>query len=505
MHHSTKTKKATNSYFDMMCISGDDNNQVDHIRALMIPTYRIANQHQDNNMIPSASATSVSDLSGEIMSDGVPSFGCRRGGFDEYEFTQIICDDHHPDTDGDDDNDAEEDDDIINSEDDDGHDEDYEGVGDPTEYINRHYRNIAIDTDTVEKIDDKNPLLKDLVRLELRVAELESQLTVQQQAGRDSMHDERTEDVSSIRMLEQHKVSLEQENAILLRKLVGMHEELFAERINSMKAQNLFKAKLSALKSEMDWTNERNDSLLKTNLELKSMLRKSERLKAKRRKTIEGELVCPFPMDGERQLRRMSYGSNASSTIEDSVNSFDFVRELQKAIVQPANVVSKPLPSRRATVQSQSTEEYVPFPKDKRRATVTGPPFSSKRSGLLDAVLSFLPRVVGGSQRGSRDGKNVEWYSANGINTNTDEYPFAEQNVHPSRWQPESSQQYHQHQELERFEPHESWSAADEINVQTELFNFKSLSKIDKSHHTSPGDSTFSIQSDSGVKSNPMW
>lgn len=467
----------------------------------MIPTYRIANQHQ-NNMIPSASSTSVSNLSSE-MSDGVPSFGCRRGGFDEYELTQIICGDRHPDIDGDDDDHAEEDGDIIHFEDDDGHDEDYEGVGDPTEYINKHYRTIAIDA--VEKIDDKKPLLKDLVRLELRVAELESQLTVQQHAGRDSMHDEKTEDVSSNRMFEQQKVSLEQENTVLLRKLVGMHEELFAERINSMKAQNLLKAKLSVLKSEMDWTNERNNSLLKTNLELKSMLRKSEKIKTKRRKSIEGELVCPFPMDGERQLRRMSYGSNASSTIEDSVNSFYFVRELPKATVQPAKVVSKQVPSRRATVQS--TEEYVPFPKDKRRATVTGPSFSSKRSGLLDAVLSFLPRVVGGSQRGSRDDKNVEWYSANGINinTNTDEYPFTEQNLYPSRWQSVSSQQYHQHQGLERAEQHESWSAADEINVQTELFNFKSLAKIDKSYHSLPSDISFSIQSDSGVKSNPIW
>ncbi len=172
-----------------------------------------------------------------------------------------------------------------------------------------------------------------------------------------------------------------------MRKLVGIHEDLLAERSNSMKSLALMQDKINALKSEMDWIYERNSSLLKTNLELKSMLRKSEKLKDKNRKrTIEGELIYPFPTTGERLQRRMSNESNDSSTIAETVEPSYYLSKSRRASVQPPTVV--PSDTRRATMQS--TDVYVPFPKERQRSTVSCNPFNSKRYGLLDTVLAFF-------------------------------------------------------------------------------------------------------------------
>ena len=421
-----------------------------------------ARQNQDNSIMkmPSAASTSVSDLSCATP-DGIPYFGGGRGGYECELPDDGVYDDHHPDTTV-----------HVNHDYNDDFDEYcYDGVGDPREYISTHYRS----RDFTDQVEARTVPFQDLLRLELRVAELEAQLKLHSQADRDSVHEERLNDTS----MQHQKVSLEQENTILMRKLVGMHEELFAERVNAMKSQALMKDKLSTLKSEIEWTCDRNDSLLKKNLELKSMLKRSEKVKVKRR-PIEGELVCPFPMNGERQVRRMSSESNASSSIAETVEPY--YMEFRSDFGRLAEDVSEPKTNpRRAAVQS--SEVYVPFPKETRRRTVTGPPFSSKRSGLIDTILSFLPRR-------SRNNSNVECDCDKSIDINTDDNPVKvdQPNTSPelfefsSRWHP--LLQEHQRQEQERIEQHESWSPADEINIQTELFNFKSMAKIDKSYRS---------------------
>lgn len=65
-------------------------------------------------------------------------------------------------------------------------------------------------------------------------------------------------------------------------------------------------------------------------------------------------------------------------------------------------------------------------------------------------------------------------------NTSSELFEFS------SRWQPFLQEQHRQDQE--RIEQHDSWSPADEINIQTELFNFKSMAKIDKSYRSAYGD-----------------
>lgn len=421
-------------------------------------------QNQDNSIMPSAASTFVSDLSCATP-DGIPYFGGGRGGYECELSDDGGYDDHHPDT-------------TVHDNHDDNDDFDeycYDGVGDPREYIFAHYRN----RDFADQDEVRTVPFQDLLRLELRVAELEAQLKLHSQADRDSVHEERLNDTS----MQHQKVSLEQENTILMRKLVGMHEELFAERVNAMKSQALMKDKLSTLKSEIEWTCDRNDSLLKKNLELKSMLKRSEKVKVKRR-PIEGELVCPFPMNGERQVRRMSSESNASSSIAETVEPY--YMEFRSDFGRLAEDVSEPKTNpRRAAVQS--SEVYVPFPKETRRRTVTGPPFSSKRSGLIDSILSFLPRR-------SRSNSNVECDCAKSTDINTDDSPVkvdqpntsSELFEFSSRWQPFLQEQHRQDQE--RIEQHDSWSPADEINIQTELFNFKSMAKIDKSYRCAYGD-----------------
>ena len=435
---------------------------VAQVRALIRPT--VPSKHQDNVM---PSVTSVSDISCE-MSDGIPFIDGRQGDH-ECELLDDWCDDHRPDYNYEDEESSG--DDLDENSDD--------GVGDRSEYIVTHCRNREFGNE----FDDRDASPHDLLRLELLVAELESQLNLK------SIHGAKMDDTSFIRRLlhVQQQVSLEQVNTILMRKLIGMHEDLLAERCNSMKSQALMQDKINALKSEMDWMCERNSSLLEANLELKSIVRNSEMFKDKNKKrTIEGELVCPFPTTGERLQRRMSNESNGSSTITETVEPSYYLLKLRSASVQHPTAV--PRNTRRATLQS--TDVYVPFPTERRRSTVN--PFNSKYYGLLDKVLAFFPRGRGGHSR-SRDDSNDECNCANGFDVNNDDFPVKidqEPNTSPglfifsSHRQPVSFLQQHRLQEHELVEQHESWSPAEEINTQTKLFNIKSLAKLAKSSRT---------------------
>jgi hypothetical protein len=426
---------------------------VAQVRALIRPT--VPSKHQGNVM---PSVTSVSDISCE-MSDGIPFVDGGQGEH-ECELPDDWCDDHRPDYNYEDEQSSG--DNLDENSDD--------GVGDRSEYIATHCRNREFGNE----FDDRDARPHELLRLELLVAELESQLNLK------SIHGAKN-DTSFFRRLlqEQQQGFLEQENTILMRKLAGMHEDLFAERSNSMKSQVLMQDKINALKSEMDWICERNSSLLEANLELKSMLRRSEKFKDKSKmRAFEGELICPFPTTGERLQRRMSNESNGSSIITETVEPSYY--SVQHPTAVPRN-------TRSATVQS--TKVYVPFPKERRRRTVDCNPFNSKHYGLLDKVLAFFPRVRGVHSR-SRDDSSI----------NTDDFSVRidqEPNTSPglficsSHRQPVLFLQQHRHQEHELAEQHESWSPAEEINTQTKLFNIKSLAKIDKSSRTTSGSTSF--------------
>lgn len=414
----------------MMCIYDDDKrndaDSVDHLQALIRPMAWRAHLESQDKM---PSSTSVSDISCEIV-DGIPYFGGGRRGYECNNYRER--DARHPD--------------IDNEKYVDDLDEDSDDCGMDTGKYGRpmhcHDRNFA------DKFDGGNALVQDLLGLELRVAKLESHLTLEREARRESQ------------------------------KLVSMHEE----------AITLLKDEINALKLKFDRTNKRNDSLLKTNIELNAMLRKSDKVKAKRRKSFEGELVCQFPMDRESLPRRMSSESNGSNSIAKTTHSFDLVKVFQSAIMQPAESVLSSNDTRRIIMDSN--EVYVPFPKERRRSTIDGAPLSSKHIGLLDVFQALLPRRRDDNSR-SRDNHDC----TNRINQNADDYhlPSERPNKGPGIFTFYSTSK----PEQERVEPHESWAPADEINTQTELFNAKSMAKVEWSSKLHSGSTSFSTQTTS--------
>lgn len=266
-----------------------------------------------------------------------------------------------------------------------------------------------------EDSDDHIICIEDFVRLKVRVAELESQLQLHHRHGTL---------VASLKDLQDRELTLECENIGLKQMLQRIQEDIINERHEARRVKNAMQEKMSNLKNDLDKANKKNETL-EANI---------RRLRHQRQSILSNE---------------KSFLSSRRVSTNDMESSYPGESSSMRNAVDQVWFEYEPFPtrSRRAsTGERPNLIRYLSNPGENRRY--------DRRPSLLEVLRSpFTSSSSSGN--GSRSKSNERSRAKRTLST-MDTSAYSDDASHS----------------------HESWAAADEIIIQTELFNQRSGAKL---------------------------